>query len=129
MSACRRLVWIWRAEPDNRTERFGKKFQQPIYTKGSCFGSMRHQKMISLDEKCLQIAQNIPNFSQWVRGKLMELDEKRTHLMATKYTCEECGAWIESVNARMEGAPHCSRFFSPDFRDEQCMGFFRGEKI
>ncbi len=116
MSACRWLVEIWRAEPDNRTERFGKKFQQPIYTKGSCFGLMRHQKMISLDEKCLQIAQNIPNFSQWVRGKLMELDEQRTALIEQKptviYSCDECNqVWVRREN-QIDRFFYCPNYLS-----------------
>lgn len=44
---------------------------------------MKIQKTVSLDEVTAKIAEDIPNFSEWVRAKLLELDE--TAKTAVKY--------------------------------------------
>lgn len=53
-------------------------------------------KTISLDGKTSKIADTIPNFSQWVRAKLLELEEKRvTPSRGYEYTCPACETyWI-----------------------------------
>ena len=49
-------------------------------------------KTISLDGRTAKIAETIPNFSQWIRAKLLELEEKRlTPKQGWRYACEECG--------------------------------------
>tara|TARA_R100000426_G_C4758786_1_gene86291 strand:+ start:52 stop:330 length:279 start_codon:yes stop_codon:yes gene_type:complete len=49
-------------------------------------------RTISLDGRTLKIAESIPNFSQWVRAKLLELEESRvTPKQGWKYYCIECG--------------------------------------
>jgi len=51
-------------------------------------------KTISLDGRTQKIAESIPNFSQWVRAKLLELEEKRvTPKQGWEYTCPEC-SWF-----------------------------------
>lgn len=48
-------------------------------------------KTISLDGRTQKIAETIPNFSQWVRAKLLELEEKRvTPKRGYEYTCPDC---------------------------------------
>lgn len=48
-------------------------------------------KTISLDGRTAKIAETIPNFSQWIRAKLLELEEKRiTPRVGYEYTCPEC---------------------------------------
>jgi len=128
MSACCWLVWIRRAKPDNRTARFRKKKWEPIYTKGFCFGLMRHQKMISLCEKSLRIAEQKPNFSMWVRSMLFaESEEFHANGLPRgdkiKFVCSGCGSWIKTIKKRTEGCPHASRFLPANFRDETCDGF------
>ena len=53
-------------------------------------------KTISLDSRTLKIAETIPNFSQWIRAKLLELEEKRvTPTHGYRYTCPECDKyWV-----------------------------------
>jgi len=49
-------------------------------------------KTISLDGRTQKIAETIPNFSQWVRAKLLELEEKRvTPQQGWEYNCPDCG--------------------------------------
>lgn len=48
---------------------------------------MRHQKMISLDSKTLKLAEEKPNFSEWVRSKLLENNQD---MKRWKYECHEC---------------------------------------
>lgn len=51
-------------------------------------------KTISLDGRTAKIAESLPNFSQWVRSKLLELEESRvTQRTGHKYYCYKCG-WI-----------------------------------
>lgn len=127
MSACRWLVWIRKAEPSEEIALATKKKPTYIFTKGSCFGSMRHQKMISLCEKSLRIAEQKPNFSMWVRSMLFA-ESEQDHANGLpknnkkKYVCSECGSWIQTNNLRTEGAPHASKFFTPEFRSEECNG-------
>jgi len=54
-------------------------------------------KTISLDGRTQKIAETIPNFSQWVRAKLLELEEKRvTPRHGWLYHCHECNhAWTK----------------------------------
>jgi len=48
-------------------------------------------KTISLDGRTEKIAESIPNFSQWVRAKLLELEEKRVKpKRGYEYTCPDC---------------------------------------
>jgi hypothetical protein len=48
-------------------------------------------KTISLDGRTQKIADSIPNFSGWVRAKLLELEEKRvTPTRGYEYTCPDC---------------------------------------
>jgi len=128
MSACRWLVWIRKAEPSEEIALAVKKKPQYIFTKGSCLGLMRHQKMISLCEKSLRIAEQKPNFSMWVRSMLFaESEEFHANGLPKnnkkKYVCAECGAWIKTNIRKTDGAPHASKFFPQNFRDEQCNGF------
>lgn len=53
-------------------------------------------KTISLDGRTAKIAETIPNFSQWIRAKLLELEEQRvTPQSGYEYSCPECGHyWI-----------------------------------
>jgi len=53
-------------------------------------------KTISLDGRTQKIADSIPNFSGWVRAKLLELEEKRvTPTHGYKYTCPDCNNfWV-----------------------------------
>jgi hypothetical protein len=39
---------------------------------------MKIQKTISLDETTAQIAETIPNFSEWVRARLLDREEKES---------------------------------------------------
>ena len=66
------------------------KNTQPIYTKGICFDSMRHQKMISLDGETLEIAETIENFSGWVRAQLHKYNEKENPRKRYSYSCDFC---------------------------------------
>ncbi len=51
-------------------------------------------KTISLDGRTSKIADTIPNFSQWVRAKLLELEEKRvTPKVGYEYTCPACDTY------------------------------------
>jgi len=58
--------------------------------------NMRVIKTISLCKETADLAANIPNFSEWVRAKLFESDEKRRErdLMADKIW-KETGKWPE----------------------------------
>ena len=128
MSACRWLVWIRKAEPSKEIALATKKKPTYIFTKGSCLGLMRHQKMISLCEKSLRIAEQKPNFSMWVRSMLFaESEEFHANGLQKsnrkQYVCSECGSWIKTNNRRTDGAPHASKFFNSKFRDESCNGF------
>lgn len=132
MSACRWLVWIRKAEPSKEIALATKKKPTYIFTKGSCFGLMRHQKMISLCEKSLRIAEQKPNFSMWVRSMLFaESEEFHANGLRKgnkiKYVCSECDAWIKTTEKRTDGAPHASRFFPANFRSEECNGIL--EKV
>ena len=51
---------------------------------------MRHQKMISLDGETLKIAEEIPNFSAWVRAQLMNLKDKQEPPKIWSYYCLDC---------------------------------------
>jgi len=53
-------------------------------------------KTISLDGRTQKIAETLPNFSQWIRAKLLELEEKRlTPKEGWEYVCPECGSfWV-----------------------------------
>jgi hypothetical protein len=57
---------------------------------------MRVIKTISLCEETAKIAANMPNFSEWVRSKLLETDERRKEQddMAFKIW-KETGQWPE----------------------------------
>lgn len=51
-------------------------------------------KTISLDVRTALIAETIPNFSQWIRAKLLELEEKRvTPSHVWRYDCDDCDVW------------------------------------
>ncbi len=56
-------------------------------------------KTISLDDRTEKIANSIPNFSQWIRARLLELEEKRTtpnH--GYRYTCPDCSNfWVYAL--------------------------------
>tara|TARA_R110001606_G_scaffold392197_1_gene560933 strand:- start:996 stop:1265 length:270 start_codon:yes stop_codon:yes gene_type:complete len=56
-------------------------------------------KTISLDSRTQKIAATIPNFSQWIRAKLLELEEKRvTPTHGYRYTCPDCTKyWVFAV--------------------------------
>jgi len=48
-------------------------------------------KTISLDGRTAKIAETIPNFSQWIRARLLDLEEKRiTPKHTWSYYCEVC---------------------------------------
>lgn len=51
---------------------------------------MRHQKMISLDGETLKIAEEIPNFSAWVRAQLLSFNERQNPLQIWAYYCPKC---------------------------------------
>lgn len=64
-------------------------------------------KTISLDSRTQKIAETIPNFSQWVRAKLLELEEKRvTPKQGWEYNCVECG-WF-AVYPRVRTWLYCN---------------------
>lgn len=64
-------------------------------------------KTISLDGRTQKIANTIPNFSQWVRAKLLELEEKRiTPNQGWEYTCQDCG-WF-AVYPRVRTWLYCA---------------------
>jgi len=46
--------------------------------------------MISLDGETLKIAEEIPNFSAWVRAQLMNLKDKQEPLKIWSYYCLDC---------------------------------------
>lgn len=53
-------------------------------------------KMITLCDETWALAQNIPNFSEWVRAKLLETDEKRREMDDVAFKIwRETGAWPE----------------------------------
>ena len=47
-------------------------------------------KTISLDGETSKIADNIPNFSQWVRSKLLEHEERINPSTRFSYVCWTC---------------------------------------
>ena len=51
---------------------------------------MKKQKTISLDEKTAEIAETIPNFSEWVRANLLRWDENHERKPTLKHwlTCD-----------------------------------------
>lgn len=51
---------------------------------------MRHQKMISLDGETLKIAEQMPNFSAWVRAQLLTFNEKQNPGKIWSYYCVNC---------------------------------------
>lgn len=64
-------------------------------------------KTISLDGRTQKIADSIPNFSGWVRAKLLELEEKRvTPKQGWEYNCPECG-WF-AVYPRVRTWLYCA---------------------
>ena len=75
-------------------------------------------KTISLDGRTLKIANTIPNFSEWVRSKLLELEEKRVTPVKQgwEYTCDECG-WY-AVYPRVRTWLYCK-----DATDGKCGNF------
>lgn len=63
-------------------------------------------KTISLDGRTAKIAETIPNFSQWIRARLLELEEKRERpLQGWEYTCPTCG-WF-GVYSRVRTWLYC----------------------
>jgi len=46
--------------------------------------------MISLDGETLKIAEEIPNFSAWVRAQLMNLKDQQKPSKIWSYYCLEC---------------------------------------
>jgi hypothetical protein len=72
-----------------------KKTDRYLFTK-PLDSNMRVIKTISLCKETADLAANIPNFSEWVRAKLFESDEKRRErdLMADKIW-KETGKWPE----------------------------------
>lgn len=73
-----------------KSQRDRQKICQPIYTGGRVSGSMRHQKMISLDGETLKIAEKINNFSGWVRDQLRQFDAVTNPPKKYGYVCYEC---------------------------------------
>ena len=60
---------------------------------------MRVIKTISLCEETAKLAANIPNFSEWVRSKLLETDEKRKEMDDVAFKqWKETGSWPEWYN-------------------------------
>lgn len=58
--------------------------------------NMRVIKTISLCEETAKLAANIPNFSEWVRSKLLELDEtRRERDRQADKVFKETGQWPE----------------------------------
>jgi hypothetical protein len=59
---------------------------------------MRHQKMISLCSKTLELAEKKKNFSEWVRAQLLKEDETTTTAFRWHYECVGCGTtWVSKV--------------------------------
>jgi hypothetical protein len=57
---------------------------------------MRVIKTISLCKETAELAANIPNFSEWVRSKLLETDEKRKEMDDVAFKqWKETGSWPE----------------------------------
>jgi len=54
------------------------------------------QKMITLCEETWALAQAIPNFSEWVRARLLETDERRKEMDDVAFKqWKETGKWPE----------------------------------
>jgi len=57
---------------------------------------MRVIKTISLCEETAKLAANIPNFSEWIRARLFEKDEKRKEMDKVAFEqWRETGEWPE----------------------------------
>ena len=55
--------------------------------------------MITLCDETYELAKAIPNFSEWVRSKLLETDEKRKEMDDVAFKqWKETGAWPEWYN-------------------------------
>jgi len=93
------------SEASDLTDLSVQKKCQPIYTKGSCFDSMRHQKMISLCSETLKLAETKPNFSEWVRSQLLKQNETVKRNKYLNYKCSKCD-YACTGNNKVLGALH-----------------------
>lgn len=66
---------------------------------------MRHQKMISLCSETLKLAENKPNFSQWVRSQLLKSDETKRNQNNLIYKCSKC-EYTARGNMKMSNVEH-----------------------
>jgi len=56
-------------------------------------------KMITLCDETWALAQQIPNFSEWVRARLLERDERRKEMDDVAFKqFKETGTWPEWYN-------------------------------
>ena len=79
-------------------------------------------KTISLDGRTAKIAETIPNFSQWIRAKLLELEEQRiTPRSGYEYTCPECNSyWIFAYSKNWFYCRNNECSFTGDIVSTQC---------
>ena len=80
-------------------------------------GHMRH-KMVSLCPTTYEKAQKIPNFSKWVREKLLEDSNPMEEVRKYFALCKDCGTqWGSYVKKRVPKpgfCPECSRLLVGD---------------
>ena len=87
--------------------------------------TMKRQKMITLCPVTYELAQNMPNFSAWVRNKLKQTattPEKET-VVTLGYRCDHCGMVIHT-HRDIDGVPHATKYMGVH-QDEACLGMFR----
>ena len=82
---------------------------------------MKRQKMITLCPTTYEIAQSMPNFSAWVRKKLIEShDSVDEVVISLGFRCDECGEVYHS-HKDLDGIPHATRMFG----SPECQGTVR----
>ena len=70
-------------------------------------GHMRH-KMVSLCPTTYEKAQKSPNFSKWVREKLLEDSNPREEVRKYFANCRDCGCqWSSYVQKRVPKPGYC----------------------
>lgn len=87
---------------------------------------MKRQKMITLCPTTYEIAQGMPNFSEWVRSQLRKIEVNTPQVAPRRiYVCDVCGDVIQSHKS-IEGVPHATRYMGVN-KKEDCLGSFRRE--
>jgi DNA-directed RNA polymerase subunit M/transcription elongation factor TFIIS len=83
-------------------------------------------KTISLDGETSRIADEIPNFSQWVRAQLIKYDEHNKPKIKFKnktFLCSKCEEDLISYHD-LEYVHHDSKRLGT-FRNTDCKGYFQ----